>query len=288
LPFWGFWSYLLKPETEPSLFSRIYLWLRFFRDKSVSFWKSVPYLFSKLAAPFKQFAELISPKDDTGKEGYRTPKEPPIIPDVVPSRPRDGEPEKCKYPHTPWWKTALEVAAVITVVGYTTVACFQLRAMLEANKLAQKTFDAAQRPYIGINTVESSYHSRSDSGEDVVADRPSKKTDGMAYQIDIKNFGPVPGTNFRTSPKAWFGGREVANSGTIPSSPPTMFPGQYISLKGQVANDDYKALMSKTKILIFQVRLGYDGPSAHYGYCEKWQYDPSMAGFFELGGCPEE
>lgn len=154
----------MKPETKPSLSARISYWLQRLREILGSFWVVVVSLFSKLTAPFNKSVNLITPKDNTGKKRNGPPREPSIIPKVVPAPPANDEPAKCRYPQTPWWKTTAELIGIAAVVAYTVFSGFQMyyagqqataaitasAAATQTLKTIQGQFQLDQRPYVLI------------------------------------------------------------------------------------------------------------------------------------------
>jgi hypothetical protein len=125
-----------------------------------SFWKSLPSLLSRLAAPFKDFADLITNKADIENKGDGPPKEFPIIPSVMPSPPTDEETEQ-KCCETPWWKTLAEMIGIGTVIVYTVVSYNQWQTMKDSffeaqkqTKIYQQQLESAARPWIKIVDVQ--------------------------------------------------------------------------------------------------------------------------------------
>ncbi|HUE51538.1 MAG TPA: hypothetical protein VMO80_04290 [Terriglobales bacterium] len=154
--------------------------------------------------------------------------------------------------------------------------------MAVAAKKQADTAEAATRPYIGEGGVHIVYLSLPNAkGEKVQSLVPTKTTNEIAFQFQVSNFGPLPGTNFRASWRGFFGGREITLEGTEEQSvPKTLNPGQYIHFDGSMDGPAYKALMSGTKLVV-EISVEYDGPRGHYADCEQDQYRPG-AGF--VGG----
>jgi hypothetical protein len=134
----------LAPETKPSLFARISSWLRRLREILASFWGSARSLLSRLAAPFKKFDYLITPKHNTEKEGAGSHKEPPIITEIMPTPPPDEKAKKTVYVYTPWWKTGAEMLGIAAIIVYTIVSYCQW-------ETAKDTLIASERPWVTLD-----------------------------------------------------------------------------------------------------------------------------------------
>jgi hypothetical protein len=158
----------LEPETKPSLSARISSVLRHLGEILVSFWAFVVSMFSKLRAPRSEVKGAVSQKNDTGKKRKGSPKPPPVIAEVMPTPPPDEKPEKCRYQHTPWWKTTAEMLGIAAVVVYTVFSGFQMhyahqqavagtsaaQAATESLKTIKEQFQLDQRPYIAVINYE--------------------------------------------------------------------------------------------------------------------------------------
>jgi hypothetical protein len=58
-------------------------------------------------------------------------------------------------------------------------------------------------------------------------------------------------------------------------------------MNGYIGNpQDLADLSNGTKAFEIEVTVPYDGPSAHYTYCEKERYDPKSGAFDDLGPQP--
>ena len=144
----------MTPEIKTSLPARISALLRFLGEILDSFWAFVVSLPSKLTAPFKKSENLVTPEDDTEKKCAGPPKEPPIVPNVMPPPPSDQESNKCRYPKTPWWKTALEFIAVGAVIWYTVETHRTNTLTDQALGDARKNFAQDQRPWVWVEAPE--------------------------------------------------------------------------------------------------------------------------------------
>jgi hypothetical protein len=149
-------------------------------------------------------------------------------------------------------------------------------------KIARDTFNAANRPYVGVGGVGVNHIGKNASGEIVVSQTRTKETVALNVTPQIKNFGLVPGTNFFGKWRVFIAGVEQPHW-EIPNRPTTIFPTQTIYITGQVRPPEYPGVMSGEKVLAFEMTIEYDGPSSHYKECNRFQYDPPTNSFFNLG-----
>src|SRR5207245_2523613 len=156
-------------------------------------------------------------------------------------------------------------------------------------KIARDTFNATNRPYVGVNFITLSYASSDSAGHPKFEQTPTSGADVVAINIraDIKNFGPVPGRNFRADWKVFFGGKEEPGDKKIPDTPSTIYPTQSAYLEMIIRGEEYKALAAG-KQLKLDITVEYDGPSGHYKECQEHQYAHTAYAFMMLGDCPKE
>jgi hypothetical protein len=62
--------------------------------------------------------------------------------------------------------------------------------------ISQDTFNAANRPYVGLNALRADYFWKDDKNIIQHSAIWTKEATWLQYEVEIKNFGPVPGTNF--------------------------------------------------------------------------------------------
>jgi hypothetical protein len=165
----------------------------------------------------------------------------------------------------------VELVALIVVCLYTHYASQQADAALTAN-----------RPYVGVNGLEISHVGKSASGQVISSPVRTDETSVLHYAAQIKNFGPVPGTNCVATWKIFVAGVEQYSE-RLPDRPYTIFPGQPVRLSAVIGTRDYPAVMSEEKALEVEVTVEYDGPSNHYKECAKYQYTPEFNDFLNLG-----
>lgn len=204
------------------------------------------------------------------------------IPDIVETIGKDYRKSKGteeSYHQKTFW---VSVIGVVVVAAYTTVTFWQGCSSRDLEIIANKTFEAANRPYVGINGVGVNHIGKNASGDIVVSQTRTKETVALNVTPQIKNFGPVSGTNFRGNWRVFIAGVEQPHW-NIPNRPTTIFPSQVIYITGQVRPPEYPGVMSGEKVLAFEMTIEYDGPSSHYRECNRFQYDPPTNSFFNLG-----
>src|SRR4029077_3966776 len=135
--------------------------------------------------------------------------------------------------------------------------------------LTQRTYETSQRPYIGVSGMGTTYTYTDKNGERKSSAVPVKDSSAIAFQAEIKNFGPVPGTNFTADWKVYWNGDEMHSVKQIPETPYNLYPSEIAILGGTIWGDQYKSLMAETATLEVEVSVSYDGPAGHYAECGK-------------------
>lgn len=137
-----------------------------------------------------------------------------------------------------------EIATIILLFAYTTVALWQ-------GCSAKKSAEAAQmanRPYVGVNGITFYYVEKDiqPNGTHLVTGSRTKNSIAMEFKGEVKNFGPVAGTNFKADWKIFLGGIEPKGY-RIPDTPSTIYPTQEVFLPAGIWGDDYSALIQGNK-----------------------------------------
>lgn len=177
------------------------------------------------------------------------------------------------------------VIAVCTLV-YSTVSGFELSALTAANQINKTAFDRAYRPYIGVNGAQGTYAWKDKNGNWHLNDIRIPQARILSIRVEMKNFGPVPGSNFVARWKVFVGGVEQKQP-PAQTRPSTFFPGQTRYLSGEIGTTDFPEVVSGRKSLYCEITIEYDGPTGHYQECNKEQYSPDTVGFADLGPCPQ-
>jgi len=185
-----------------------------------------------------------------------------------------------------WGMLAFTLAITGSSIAYTHYTRNQLKVAGDQLRIAQDTYNAANRPYVGIEGWALTFY---------VGDKPftgpsltrelMRQSTRMVVVPQVKNFGQVPGTNFVQDWDVTIDGVSLPVS-KLPDRPSTIFPSQVKTMRGTIAGPLYAAIKANEKILKIEMKLQYDGPSGHYKECTIGQYAPDFAAFYDLGPCP--
>jgi hypothetical protein len=161
----------------------------------------------------------------------------------------------------------------------------QLSAISESNKISRDTFDAANRPYVGVNSVIITHIGFDAKKESFTRTVRTHETIIMFVRFEFKNFGTVPALNVRNELRVFLDGVEYLGKPKIPDTPSSVFPGQTVSLGTTIGTKDYGSVTSGKRKLEIQASIYYEWPGRHQAECNKGQYDPTMNVFLNLGAC---
>lgn len=163
------------------------------------------------------------------------------------------------------------------------IAACALVGLLWYASISKATYEAAERPYVGVNGFAVNYSPDKITDPKQVGPVPTSETTRVAFRAEIKNFGPVPGTEFQPDWKAFLNGVEIISRPKIPDYPSIIFPSESVYLSGEIFGKDYSAVQAGEKTLTIQILIKYSGPSGTYKSCEKAQYVPDMSAVANLG-----
>jgi hypothetical protein len=173
-----------------------------------------------------------------------------------------------------WWTKA----AVFLVFLYTLFTSWEV-------KISKDTFNFVNRPYVGVSGIGIKYPTKDEKGVVQFLDRPTTASTSLSFNVEIKNYGPVPGNNYTSQWKVLVGG--IENPGPGVEVPTIIFPGESLFKMAQVGEKDYPDVMNGTKELAIETTIYYDGPSGHYKQCSKHKFLADINGFLDLGtACP--
>ena len=161
--------------------------------------------------------------------------------------------------------SAIQVQKQLTIVEK------QAEALQNQTILAQRVFEASQRPYVGIEAVHYS------------ADK-SKRT--MTITTDIRNFGVNPAEDVEIESHWYVDGIEAMRSDQPPKKHGVIFPGNARSLNAFFSNVDFPGLESGRIKWVISVSSTYRWTNKKYKYCEQWGYSSLNQQFATLGSCP--
>lgn len=154
----------------------------------------------------------------------------------------------------------------------------------QANVINKRADDLAYRPYVGAGGLFAKCGFKDMNGNTHLSQSLVKACTFLDFTAEIKNFGPVPATNYTARWRVFVGGIERRGSG-IPDKPTTLFPGEALYLTGQIGTNDYPSVISGEKNLICEITIQYEGPNGHHTNCSKHAYSPRTNAFLNLGAC---
>jgi hypothetical protein len=197
-----------------------------------------------------------------------------------PTKERNDKTHECKPDQTPRWKMVLETGAVFVGLYVAIIYTGQLGQMVEQTRVAQRS----SRPFVGIDNYYVSHEWRDEKGKWQSTANLTDDTTRMHFGVVIKNFGPLPATDFRVDWHVFLDGKLVPES-RIPQQLQTLNPTQTTKTQGEFIGTDYKAIVHGTKILRVNLTISYSGPGKHYEECHIDQYSAEVNGFLIIGPC---
>jgi len=178
----------------------------------------------------------------------------------------------------------LMFAAIVIYAGLTAVQAYLTRNIAKSSQDQVNIAQTANRPYIGLNTTYTNYFE--DKGGSIIRSGvPFNDTTGMQFSPEIKNFGPIPGTDFHSDWKIFLNGIEQVGEPRITDRPMMFFPGQTIRYEARVNGAQWQDIKNGNQTLTYQIMIVYDGPTGHSESCTKQRYEPQVGSFMLLGPC---
>jgi hypothetical protein len=144
--------------------------------------------------------------------------------------------------------------------------------------IAQHTFDAIYRPYVGA------------WGENAIKNDKAKT---LTISFDVKNFGLVPATEFIISSGAKIDGVVQRPDKPSVQAPGTLFPSDYrttgiVEIKNSREGELFDEITTGRKTIEIEIIASYMGPGQkHYTYCTVQRYLSQLNSFAEIksSGC---
>lgn len=136
--------------------------------------------------------------------------------------------------------------------------------------VSRKTFEASNRPYLGIDSVEN------------VADKMKPTMDTTIY---IKNFGSNPADNVHITRHWYVNGIESPRKNKNVEAQGTIYPGVVRSLEDRIYDVDFDGLNTGRLAFWVRVEITYMWAKKNYAYCEEFEYGPLYENFLERGSC---
>ena len=146
----------------------------------------------------------------------------------------------------------------------------------------QRQLELANRPSVGIDTIDVRYRGISKEGV-VLSPNYFAQAMDMDFYVAIKNLGPVPAENYLATWKILVAGAEQPVDKRALPTP--IFPGSTKKLAGHLGEKEYADVVHSAKSLVLDITIRYDGPVAnqHYEYCQREEFAPYLNGFIDLG-----
>jgi hypothetical protein len=171
-------------------------------------------------------------------------------------------------------KFCLEILAIVGLFAYTTVSCLQYG-------IAR----SGTRPFVGPASITLKHIWTDQNGVQQVSEVPTNQATRGGVLLHIKNFGPLPATNFDSEWTGFVGDIQLPTE-THESRPSVLFPSQILIMKGGFDENFYKIVMHGEKALRLIIKITYDGPNApRENICEEYQYKLETNGFYKLKDC---
>jgi hypothetical protein len=177
--------------------------------------------------------------------------------------------------------------ALITLatIAYTIIASVTLKMLNESNSIARDTFNAANRPYVGLYGLRVDHSGFHADGQLFSVPRRAKDTTQMNVTAEIKNFGQVPALNTNIDWMVYIDGVAVPRDPKIGTGLMTDFPGQTNLLSGTVGSHDYLSILNGDKVMDIDITVSYDWPGHHHQECSRSRFLPRLNGFAATGPC---
>lgn len=129
-------------------------------------------------------------------------------------------------------------------------------------KVSQNTFEASNRPYVGIDSISVLFvapHANFST--------PTAQTKMIRVFIILKNFGTVPADHYTQHIELFVDG-VMQPSSEEKETTDVIFPQQPVQYQFVIGTRDYAAVVKGIKRVEAQLVVTYDGPSGQYKYCE--------------------
>lgn len=177
-----------------------------------------------------------------------------------------------------WWernKRWVEMAGVILLAVYTGYT-------IKYTHVAERS----SRPFVGVETIDIGHQWTDKDGKLQLSSTPTSEATQMIFQINIKNFGPLPAESLKTGIRAQLDNIEQPGQG-VPQEPSTLNPTQAVHIHGGVPPNSYKSVMEGTKVITFHLTISYKGPEGSYESCQVERYGPQFNAFMNVGACSQ-
>jgi hypothetical protein len=157
------------------------------------------------------------------------------------------------------------VIAAATVVNLFVSVGLYISTARSANT-ARKVFEAANRPYLGVNAVNARFDSN-----------------GVEITLSVRNYGTAPAEESDVDWDVMLNGAPQFGI-TVRRKPTTLFPGEEVDLRADIGPEAIPQIINGNLALTLVVRASYKGPDERsFKYTESGRYNPKRNAFILLG-----
>jgi hypothetical protein len=174
----------------------------------------------------------------------------------------------------------LTLFAVVVYAGLTGWQGWETRTLV---KTAQDTYNAIDRPYIGVSGAFAFLERRDENGKTTrVGEEDRTSANTMSFSFQVKNYGSVPAVNTVTRLDVRINGVPIPGT-HFSDAGSEMFPGEEFQIGGIAGYEVYPSIALGKSIFQVNVHTTYEYAGRSYDNCERQQYVPDVATFIELG-----
>ncbi len=134
-----------------------------------------------------------------------------------------------------------------------------------------KISERGSRPFIGPWTFTMQPEWLDKAGKWQYANPETPPPTRAEFQSVIKNFGPIPGENFRGWLDAYVGDKLLTHMNRE-QAPFTFFPSQTQEYRGAIDGDDFKQVVTEKQPLRLEITISYDYAEGHSYECREYRY----------------
>jgi hypothetical protein len=180
-----------------------------------------------------------------------------------------------------WFLFGATALAFLAAAYYASIA-------RDANRIAQHTYETANRPYVGPSGLSEDFFSPGNDNQAIHHDSPTPDTVKIAFTASFKNFGSIPALKAEFSWEVYIDGKQAVGGPRTYSAPRTFFPTQVTNLSAFIGGEAYQRIQTNKSLLTVSSWVIYwDAGGNRYSECSRYRYAPYTASFYDLGPCEE-
>lgn len=168
------------------------------------------------------------------------------------------------------------------------IACIykgQLDAMLNANKQTQQLVEISRRssrPFVGAAQIDVAHAYIDKNGEPQLVLHPTPKTIALKGDITVKNFGPLPATDYIAEVHRFVDSTERQRQ-TFGQAPITLNPGETKHNSIDVLQPDYAGIADGSRIYTIEFKFSYKDPDGNtHNECQGFRYVKDFNAFASI------